>query len=125
MNTHGQIRLQDTETGAVRRTLPGPPGLAGESGGLQLKTAEAAVDSASNLVAVVDHKGSVVVTDLNDGRIVDTRLGSDAVFVAFAGRRLLVQRKGGSLGGFGISVGGLGSGCSRWRQIPGVNVRRA
>jgi hypothetical protein len=81
----------------VRRTLPGPPGRAGESGGLQLKTAEAAVDSASNLVAVVDDKGSVVVTDLNDGRIVDTRLGSDAAFVAFAGRRLLVQRKGGSL----------------------------
>jgi DNA-binding beta-propeller fold protein YncE len=81
----------------VRRTLPGPPGLAGEPGGLLLKTAEAAVDSASNLVAVVDDKGSVVVTDLNDGRIVDTRLGSDAVFVAFAGRRLLVQRKGGSL----------------------------
>jgi len=78
VNTHGQIRLQDIETGAVRRTLPGPPGLAGESGGLQLKTAEAAVDSASNLVAVVDDKGSVVVTDLNDGRIVDTRLGSDA-----------------------------------------------
>jgi hypothetical protein len=97
VNTHGQIRLQDTETGAVRRTLPGPPGLAGESGGLQLKTAAAAVGSASNLVAVVDDKGSVVVTDLDDGRVVETRLGSDAEYVAFAGRRLLVQRKGGSL----------------------------
>lgn len=120
VNTHGQIRLirlQDIETGAVRRTLPGPPGLAGESGGLQLKTAEAAVDSASNLVAVVDDKGSVVVTDLNDGRIVDTRLGSDAVFVASAGRRLLVQRKGGSLEGLGSAWEDSGAAALRGHEL--------
>jgi hypothetical protein len=29
VNTHGQIRMQDVETGVVRKTVPGPPHLGG------------------------------------------------------------------------------------------------
>jgi WD40 repeat protein len=78
----------------LRKNAGALPG--GEVGELQQNSGAAAVDSTSNLVATVNDD-SVTVTDLTDGKIVNTIPGSDASFVAFSGRRLLLQRANGSL----------------------------
>jgi WD40 repeat protein len=96
VNANGEIRVHDIESGAVRRTVPGPEDLAEESRALQTNGAVAAVDSTGNLVAIVDN-GSVMITDLIAGKIIRTIPGPDASSVAFSGRRLLVQRGGGNL----------------------------
>jgi WD40 repeat protein len=96
VNSRGQIRVQDVATGAVLKNVPGPPDLAGESPRLATNGGEAAVNSAANLVAVVDN-GAVVITDLGAGNAVGRVPGPDAYFVTFSGQRLLVQRTSGSL----------------------------
>ena len=95
VNTHGQIHIQGFETGAVRKTVPGPSGLADDAS-LRTNGSEAAIDPTSNLVAIVD-SGSVVITDPSDGKVLRTIPGRDASFVTFSGQRLLVQRTNGSL----------------------------
>jgi hypothetical protein len=96
VNTSGQIRFHDAETGTLRRTMPGPPELAGEANALQTNTGSAAVDSPSTLVALVV-KGSVGIIDVAGASIVGTVPGNDAASIAFSGRRLLVQRAKGTM----------------------------
>jgi WD40 repeat protein len=96
VNSHGEIRMQDIETGAVRETIPGSRELIAESKELSTNVAHAAVNSGDGLVAIVIN-GSVAVTDLRDGTVVGTVAGSDASRVTYSGRRLLVQRTNGRL----------------------------
>jgi WD40 repeat protein len=99
VTTNGQIRIHDLDTGALRKTVPGPPSLAGETGSpgtAGSHTAHAAVDPTSSLVAFM-HEGSVIITDSTAGQVVGTVRGSDPSWVTFSGPRLLVQRTDGAL----------------------------
>jgi WD40 repeat protein len=96
VNTSGQIRFHDAETGRLRRTIPGPAELAGEANALQTNTGSAAVDSSSAFVALVV-KGSVSIVDVAGASSVGSVPGNDAASVAFSGRRLLVQRANGTV----------------------------
>jgi WD40 repeat protein len=67
-----------------------------DSRALPTNGAAAAVNPTGSLVAIVIN-GSVAITDLTDGKVIATVPGSDASFVTFSGRRLLVQRTDGRL----------------------------
>jgi WD40 repeat protein len=88
----GEIYLQDAETGALRARFPGPPRRQSNGSGIDT----AAVGSSPDLVATVD-LGSATVVDPHSGRIVSRLPGADVSWLAFAGSRLLVQRRGGDL----------------------------
>src|SRR5829696_5547118 len=96
VNSHGQIRVQDIESGAVRKTIPGSRELIAESRTLPTNGAAAAVNLTGSLVAIIIN-GSVAITDVSDGKVIGTVPGSDASFVTFSGPRLLIQRADGKL----------------------------
>ena len=96
VNSHGQIRVQDIESGVVRRTIPGSRELIAESRRLPTNGASAAVNLTGSLVAIIIN-GSVTITDVSDGKVIGTVPGADASFVTFAGPRLLIQRADGRL----------------------------
>ena len=103
VDDRGDIYVQDSVTGRVEHHIAGPPDLTGSIARL-LQPGQAAIDSATGVVATVDNKpcgrqgcpSVAQITDLASGTV--TRLpGVDAVSVAFAGSRLLVQRLNGHL----------------------------
>jgi WD40 repeat protein len=84
--------------------VAGPRDLAGSPDALQPNRGEAAVDSLDGLVATVDHPnelltawGSVTITDIATKRTVGFVGGGSIGSIAYAGRRLLVQRTNGQL----------------------------
>ncbi|MGW0883140.1 WD40 repeat domain-containing protein [Streptomyces sp. NPDC002671] len=103
MDTSGAIRLRDAATGKALRQLDGPRDMAPTGRSSQvLPQGRAALDSTAGHAAVIDMSSpdlksdKVVVTDTATGR---SRLlpGGNALGVAFAGDRLLVQRDSGAL----------------------------
>ena len=96
VTTHGAVRLHDVGSGALLRTIPGPPDLASDSDRLGLSGRQATLDPTGNLLAVID-RDRVAVTDLKSGRVVRAVRISDAATVAFSGDHLLVQRKDGGI----------------------------
>ena len=92
VDDRGRIYFEDTQTGTVRKEIPGPPDLA-----FGYVLAAAAVHSSPDLVATRDYKGKVTVIDPDHGRIIGRIPGNDVRYVTFSGDRLLVQRTSGDI----------------------------
>ena len=88
----GQIFVHDGESGDVRARLPGPSGLSGGSGVLT----GASVDASGELVARL-YAGGLTITELASGEIVGEIPPTGARYARYAGERLLVQRREGTL----------------------------
>ena len=92
VDTHGTVYVQDAATGKVRDAVPGPPALRPDGAGLR----SAAIQSSAELVAMLS-EGALTVTDVRQRAIVARLPAKDAVHVAYAGERLLVERDDGGL----------------------------
>lgn len=89
---HGNVYWQDLATGEIINRLPGPEDLA--FGAEELE--EAALDPSPELAATVD-EGHVTVEALPSGKVVGSIAADEFATVAFAGEKLLVQRRDGTL----------------------------
>lgn len=100
----GTIRFRDAATGKVLRRLNGPKDMARDS--LDLHRNDAALDPKADHAAVIDINGidglidpdttRIVVTDTVTGHS-RTLPGKDAMGIAYAKDRLLIQRRNGNL----------------------------
>ncbi|MFD0374569.1 hypothetical protein [Streptomyces sp. NPDC127112] len=97
LDESGTVRFRDAANGKVLRQVDGPKDMALGSGALQLPRNLAALDGTAVHAAVFDLASSAtVVTDTSTGHS-RTIAGADTDGLAFAGNRLLIQRKTGSL----------------------------
>ncbi|MFG6202127.1 WD40 repeat domain-containing protein [Nonomuraea sp. JJY05] len=102
----GTVRFRDAATGRVLREVDGPRSMAPTEStpSSWFHRGSAALDPKAGHAAVIDRHAApfqpesvkTIVTDLATGRS-RTIPGADAVGVAYAGDRLLVQRQGGAL----------------------------
>jgi hypothetical protein len=92
IDQRGKIFLQRADNGALERTFTPFPDL--QVGNVSIK--DASIDPVTHKAAIL-LGGQVSVTDLSTGKLVVRFRDPDAADVAFAGRRLFVQKNDGTL----------------------------